>query len=90
MLFLLDEIKTKKDVRNFIMGLIVRDKFYDFTGHDPKDIVNLSTNEKTFNDTQCDLLRYRTDEVMKLNPNYPDECPLEFALDLLNLISKHS
>jgi len=58
------EIKSEFEAKAFICYLYFDNKMFHFDS-DPADIIELDTDQRTFTDEECELLRLRLDEIFK-------------------------
>lgn len=78
MKFLNKQIKTKKDIKNFIDNLVANKMMYHFEDY-AKDILSQASGfvEPAFTPEQCKLLDKRTDEMLDVDYDYTFEYSCE-------------
>lgn len=81
MKFLQDQIKTKKDIKNYIDNLALNNMMYHFDD-DAKDILSneSSSSKQAFTEEQCILLNARTNEMLELDYDYA----FDYACEVLD------
>jgi len=74
MKFLQNQIKTKKDIKNYIDNLVSNNILYHFED-DSRDIVNFTN----LSEDTLDLLNTRTDEMLSIDYDYA----FDYACEIL-------
>lgn len=60
-----NQINNQEDLKAFVQYLNDNDLIFHFED-DPADVISYKTHEALFNETECELLTKRIDEICKL------------------------